>query len=83
VKPRPVVTLDQFGTVLTDADLAALCGYAPSWPRRERDRAKALRLQPNLPTPMPQFRQPRYHRDVVARWLATGSCARQPMRRVS
>lgn len=70
--------LEDMGTVLTDSDLAALCQRAPSWPRRERDRAKGLGITPDLPAAMDQFRRPRYRSVDVEHWLRTGSRTRAP-----
>jgi hypothetical protein len=78
------VRLDQFGDVLDDRDLALLMKQAPSWARRQRDKAHALGVAPNLPAVIPGFeKRPRYRRCDVERWLATGSSVPVRMRRVS
>ncbi len=80
-RPR-CLRIAECGEVLTDADLAALLQRAPSWPRRERDRARAARVAPNLPARMDIPGQPRYRRVDVESWLKTGSSARTSLRRV-
>lgn len=76
--------LDDFGDVLTDADLCALMGWPASRPRYERDRAHRLRRLPHLPAPVSSGKPYRYHRAAVEAWL-TGSTVAQVvrMRRVS
>lgn len=79
---RPPVRLSELGDVLTDADLAALLQKAVSWPRRERDRAKAAGVSPNLPARIDIPGQPRYRKVDVEHWLKTGSSTRVSLRRV-
>lgn len=81
-RPTRGVRLADLGDVLTDADLAALLQRAPSWPRRERDRARAARVAPNLPRPMDIPGRPRYRKVDVEHWLRTGSSTRPSLRRV-
>jgi len=79
---RRPVTLDQMGDVLTDRDLAALMQRAASWPRWERDRAKAMGRAPYLPARIEDGRRDwRYRKVDVEYWLKTGSSARTQMRR--
>ena len=74
--------LEDFGDVLTDPDIAALMQRKPSWPRRERDRAKAMGRAPYLPARIEDGRRsPRYRKVDVELWLKTGSRARVQMRR--
>jgi hypothetical protein len=82
-RPAPV-RLSDFGDVLTDADLAALMQRPPSWPRRERDRARLEGRAPYLPARIDDaHRQPRYRRIDVESWMKTGSSTRSAMRRIS
>jgi hypothetical protein len=79
---RPPVRLEDFGDVLTDRDLAALMQREPSWPRRERDRAKAMGRTPYLPARIDDGRRDaRYRKLDVEFWLKTGSSARAQLRR--
>jgi len=76
------VHLEDFGDVLTDRDLCALMQRPASWPRRERDRAKAMNRAPYLPARIEDGRRDvRYRKDDVAFWMKTGSSARGQMRR--
>ena len=80
---RRPVRLEDFGDVLSDADLAALMQRKPSWPRRERDRAKAMNRAPDLPARIEALRRSvRYRKVDVEFWLRTGSSARVQIRRV-
>ena len=73
---RRRVTLDDFGDVLTDADVSALLQHGPQWVRKERNAAKALGVAPDLPAEIPVFErnrsryQHRYRKQDVASWLA-------------
>lgn len=69
---RPV-TLDQFGDVLTDRDLARLMRRSDAWPRQERWQAKRRGLAPNLPAAIPDNGWcVRYRKDAVIYWMQTG-----------
>jgi hypothetical protein len=80
VSEKPL-TLADLGDVITDAQLAALMQRAPSWPRRERDRAKQYRVRPNLPEPMVGFAHPRYTKRAVQKWLDEASAPMRVVRR--
>jgi len=81
---RRPVHLEDFGDVLTDADLAALMQWKPSTPRARRDKARLARVSPNLPARIEDgSRQWRYRRVDVEFWMKTGSSARGQMRRAS
>lgn len=78
------VRLEDLGDVLTDRDLAALMQWAPSRPRRLRDRARVLSIAPNLPAVIAGTqKRPRYRKVDVERWMATGSSVPVRLRRVS
>jgi len=67
---RPAaVTLDSFGEVLTDVDLARLLRVSPQWPAQQRFQAKRRGRAPDLPECLRGLRQARYHREAVAAWL--------------
>jgi len=66
------VTLDQFGDVLTDRELAQLVQRSAFWPRDERMRARRIGVSPDLPREIPGLAQKRYRKADVAHWLATG-----------
>ena len=79
---RRPVRLDDFGDVLTDADLVALMQWSASTPRARRDKAHAARVAPNLPPRIEDgSRHWRYRRVDVEHWMKTGSSARAQMRR--
>jgi hypothetical protein len=71
---RRRVTLDDFGDVLTDADLSLLLGFSPQWVTKERCRAKQARGIPDLPAEIPAFPRQRirhrFRKQDVASWLA-------------
>jgi hypothetical protein len=68
---RRRVTLDDFGDVLTDADLCALLQFSPRWAETERSRAKSLGVAPELPAEVfSQRNRHRYRKTDVASWLA-------------
>lgn len=71
------VTLDQFGDVLTDRDLARLMKRAERWPMNERCTAKRRGVAPDLPAEIPGVRSYRYRKQDVAYWLQTGRRSRQ------
>ena len=81
---RRPVRLEDFGDVLSDRDLAALMQRPASWPRRERDRAKAMGRAPYLPARIEDGRRDvRYRRSDVEFWMKSGSSARVQMRRTA
>ena len=67
--PLSPVTLDSFGEVLTDVDLARLLRVSPQWPAQQRFQAKRRGRAPDLPECLRGLRQARYHREAVAAWL--------------
>jgi hypothetical protein len=67
------VTLDQFGDVLTDLDLARLMHRPARWPVDERTRARRRGTSPDLPQEIPGLkRRIRYRKQDVAYWMQTG-----------
>ena len=72
------VTLDDFGDVLTDHDLARLVQRHARWPLDERYRSRRRGVAPNLPQEVPGLGPPyRYRKQDVAYWLQTGRRARK------
>ena len=72
------VSLDQFGDVMTDQDLARLMQRTARWPEMERYRARRRGVAPDLPMEVPGLRtRYRYRKQDVAYWLQTGRRARK------
>ena len=78
------LTLNDFGDVLTDRELAQLLQRPTTWPRDERHRAERAGMSPNLPPELPGFDRKwgrhRYRKQDIAHWLQTGSRARRGTR---
>ena len=66
------VTLDSFGDVLTDLDLARLMQRPLRWPSNTRHAARRRGVAPDLPLEVPGMRPVRYRKQDVAYWLQTG-----------